>query len=719
MRLSELLSYENNKELLIEIKGNKNNIIPFVGAGVSRGCGLFSWCELLEKLSTFYFSKEEIDELKKLKSIDFADKIIEKAGNTSMIMRKIRSLFDSASVCYTEIPFILLEEFSPLLVTTNYDDIIENVSEKCKKGRITSLLPCLQGQVNDAIQLNERKLLKIHGSIEEPSSFVFSSEQYEISYDEAGLVTRYLKSIFEAKRVLFVGCSIEEDKTIEVLKKCIEKNGDLVHYAILPRPNDDNKYIERNVLLTKLGIRPVYYPENNYEDVAKLLNFLSDNNQFIVIIKKYLSGIAGFSLESTDDEMNNHLDVLFSVVNTAYYETATNYPDLLDIDCKNIDLQEFIQSSVVSFLTNNRGYSLFEICLYGFKSYLQLGEIKDKDNILKSFENNLSKEMLSETEIVSFLQKGCFSHKNISEIYNGDKLLQLSDRDINLLAARQMDVLKYKGDMNFDIIEEYNLAERILEYCSNRLSFYNRVHLLNQLGAFSLYYNKWEDGKIHLLKVVDIFSKMGELEGDQKIFLSQVFNNLAIVELYLNSNLSDVLYYNQLDIELKKNAGASKILLAQSIGLRATIIKELDQFQSLDLYLESSAFKEDCFNESNDKKELISWMVTAFNIGLVAKDLRIYEEALRIISKANGPRLKLLDRSNKDYGSSVNVECELEILLGKKVSNMDLVNIIQSRVDLPKGFIKTQEHTWYVCALYFYSQKKYREAINYINKAMY
>ena len=51
MKLSELIHYEDNRSLLRDIKINKTNVVPFIGAGVSRGCGLYSWNELLELIA--------------------------------------------------------------------------------------------------------------------------------------------------------------------------------------------------------------------------------------------------------------------------------------------------------------------------------------------------------------------------------------------------------------------------------------------------------------------------------------------------------------------------------------------------------------------------------------------------------------------------------------------------------------------------------------------
>lgn len=64
-----------------------------------------------------------------------------------------------------------------------------------------------------AIQNNDRCLLKLHGSIEETSSFILTTEQYDKFYGKSSsrnrLLPRYLKKLFTAKKLLFVGCSLE------------------------------------------------------------------------------------------------------------------------------------------------------------------------------------------------------------------------------------------------------------------------------------------------------------------------------------------------------------------------------------------------------------------------------------------------------------------------------------------------------------------------------
>ncbi len=187
MKLSELINFQSNKERLEEIRKNRTNIIPFVGAGISKGCGLYTWGELLHELALDYLTEDEIYLLEsKGNYFEYADKIIDVSKNSDMIMKRIREIFSKKEILFTEIPFLLVSSFSQMVVTTNYDTILEDASLNSPLGLLKPLLPCLVGQVNEAIQINDRKLLKLHGSVEETQSFIFSTEQYRRFYGKKG-----------------------------------------------------------------------------------------------------------------------------------------------------------------------------------------------------------------------------------------------------------------------------------------------------------------------------------------------------------------------------------------------------------------------------------------------------------------------------------------------------------------------------------------------------
>lgn len=715
MRLSELIKYENNEVRLGAIKSHKKNIVPFIGAGVSCGCGLLTWYELLEELAKDYFLQEEIKKMRELSAIEFADEIIKKTGNTAVIAHRISEIFADREINISDVPYILLEEFSPLIVTTNYDDIIERASAKVSRGKITALLPCLRGQFNNAIQLNEYKLLKIHGSIEEKSSFVISSQQYDMAYQENGLVESYLRSIFSGKRVLFVGCGLEEDRTLEILKKCVEKNNELVHYAIIPRPKEEKDYLQKNEHLMELGIYPIYFPENDYGAISKLLNYIAEDNKFVKAIRVYIT-------EISDVKDNPNITVLYSILSETFYEVANRYEELYNIDYNLIDIQAYMKMCAWKYISQELEFRLLDLCINGFLAYLQLTNIDKKEEITDCFREILLNKFLEETDIVGYLRKTEFSKENIIEKWSATQLVGLSDVQVNQLASRQISILNYTGNMSFDLTGEYELAERINDYCSNKLNFSNKIKLLRALGAFGCFYKKNNAAKSYLQECIEILEQSGRNSSDDTLFLSQVYNNLAIAEAYTPGHLQKALDMNKKDIELKKKCNEQGVLLARSLNLRATIYKEINPFKALDIYIKCCKIKEEYYRKCKDTCEkedlLISWMMSVFNVGFLAKDIYLYDDAYRIILKANEIRLQKLSECSKDYCSSINVQAELEIILFGDIQSPEIVQAIKCRVDLPEDFTDTLTHTWYICALNYYYQKNYSLALGYANKAL-
>ena len=291
MNISELINYKDNHNRLNYICNNRENIVPFVGAGVSIDCGLYSWLDMLDIIAKDYFTADEIKRMHNFGNcFSYADKIVEVTGNQNMIMEKIKEIFQNAEITLTDTPYILTSSFSNLIVTTNYDTILEEAS---RQNIITSplkpLLPCLKGQIDAAIQNNERCLLKLHGSIEETSSIILTTKQYDKFYGKSSRrnkpLPRYLEKLFTTKKLLFVGCSLEFDRTLNILLECLKKDEKISHYAIVPWFDNETKNISQSRRLTKLGIVPIYFPEGDYCSVQNILRYLAKENLFTKQIK--------------------------------------------------------------------------------------------------------------------------------------------------------------------------------------------------------------------------------------------------------------------------------------------------------------------------------------------------------------------------------------------------------------------------------------------------
>lgn len=719
MNLYELIYYEGNYNKLNNIRNQRENIIPFVGAGISIECGLYSWLDMLDLIAKDYFTANEIKQMHNTGDcFAFADKIVEATGNQHMIMKKIGELFRDTEISLTESPHILTSSFSKLIVTTNYDTILEEASrQNIKTSPLNPLLPCLKGQMDAAIQNNERCLLKLHGSIEETSSFILTTKQYNKFYGKFTSsnkpLPKYLKKLFTAKKLLFVGCSLETDRTMKFLHKCVKKDKRISHYAIVPLINDENKRIERSRHLTQLGIDPIYYPEGDYDSVRKLLIYLAEENLFTKQIEIIANQISDETTSKT----------IFPIVKDAFYNTANFFPKLLDdiFSPSSIEYEHALKEKIHSLSESDTYYSVF---LFMFDTYIDLGNFDKKENIKSCFKKQFSDQCLKEKSINDIFKKQWSIKHNISQSKIKSSWINfLSPIEIDNNAIALLEKLQYRNGMSFsDIFPIYNNAKELEDCLGEKISYRIRTRLLNSIGAFSYYYHDSENGVFYLEKAIQLVNGNNSNEKNEMLFLAKCYYNLALA----SANIGD---YNKAlnsitsDIKLKMDYGENSQLYARSLDLYATILKLHSPYESSSIYLNVAKTKEQYAKLSNNNKRIqddieASWATALFNIGLLCRDVELYDSAYEYVLLANKIRSNILDTCNRDFCNSLNVQTELELMLHKTEDPSQVISIIDSKQSLPEGFDKIMGHTYYVCALYHFVKKNYDTAYDYSNRSL-
>lgn len=722
MDLGKLLQLGQNEILLNEIKAHRKDVVPFVGAGVSCGCGLYSWRELIGKLESEHLEDDVLRGACEMPLIDRAQRIVDSVGNVQVVMREIGRMFRQADVEPTELPYLLTSHFSNMLVTTNYDHLLENASRQSPRGELIPLLPCLQGQVNDAIQLNERRLLKIHGSLEETSSFVFAKDQYLDFYGIRGnrsgkLIPEYLKRIFTGKKVLFVGCSLERDFTLDVLEECVSENREITHYAIVPVSISlrDEWVRCRNGLL-RLGIEPIFYPEGDYEAVHKLMYFLTEDNSFVGFVRAKLRFICASEMQA---------EALTNALKGSLLKASVRYPELLSIEKLNLDYERLARDEFGS--GRGRNDSVFSICESLLGWYVRLGHLDAENAIIASLMNCFEDAVMEETDVEPLLEKKwslsrCLRNLSDNEL---DWIVELSPEEIDEYGEELCGKLQYSNGMSFAGIQPfYCEAKTLLGIASGKMSSALRLKLRNNVAAFGHYFR---DAEYAIRCLKECIAELDESEDQSRavlLFKAKCYANLAINESLCDGyDIWTILDHAKCDIDIKRSCAEDGLLLSRSLNFYATALKEVDPFSALESYLESEDIKRNIVVESCGTdlfvERVASWATTVFNVGLLAKDLELYDIAYRLVAYANQRRFRTVDLSNRDYCSSLNVIAELELLVGRECSLREIINGVESRADLPSGFARTQSHTWYVCARYFHNSGRRDLALKYLDRALY
>ena len=204
-----------------------------------------------------------------------------------MMLKVLQKLIDYDKIkncnqdkLYTSAAYILPYLFnSNMVMTTNFDRVLDEVYDRChtKFGKI--ITPYEPDLLTQSRQNNPHCLFKLHGDIgpeiHDIERLVFTQTQYDKAYANDGPLMQELPQWFQSKKLLFLGCSVAKDKTLDVLQQVTSKNPGLDHYAIPAcSPNDIAK---RCVEMGNWGVSAIFYPDGRHEAVRVILERLLED----------------------------------------------------------------------------------------------------------------------------------------------------------------------------------------------------------------------------------------------------------------------------------------------------------------------------------------------------------------------------------------------------------------------------------------------------------
>jgi hypothetical protein len=164
-------------------------------------------------------------------------------------------------------PVRLLPELgNGCVVTTNFDTVIEDLFRE--RGQpLDGYMHGTQAGNNFVQRLlrGERCILKLHGDAGQPNTHVFTRSQYQAAYGEPlafqNQLPRALRQIFISHSLLFLGCSLEQDKTLDLFKSIVDEGAFEIpdHVALLNAPVTVPERARKEARLLQLKIRPLWY----------------------------------------------------------------------------------------------------------------------------------------------------------------------------------------------------------------------------------------------------------------------------------------------------------------------------------------------------------------------------------------------------------------------------------------------------------------------------
>jgi tetratricopeptide (TPR) repeat protein len=194
----------------------QNNIILFVGAGISINAGFPSWKDLIIKILNKLEKEPKADVyIEALKGDAFSP--IDILGKLESLKTDIIKIFESeirnVIPCPNSAFYMKMSQISSKIITTNYDTILETSLPNFEK-----IVYTYDFKVSKLSEYQEY-IFKIHGDINEPDKCILFPSQYEELYS-----TNEKSSIFELKKLfsnhtfLFLGFSLSDPYINYILK---------------------------------------------------------------------------------------------------------------------------------------------------------------------------------------------------------------------------------------------------------------------------------------------------------------------------------------------------------------------------------------------------------------------------------------------------------------------------------------------------------------------
>ncbi len=175
----------------------------FIGAGVSAGAGLPGWRGLLEQLGASLESPLSPHDLSLLADDRDRAALLEKRFKVEQRTLGAELALQLSSSRYSLQHGLLSSMSINEITTTNFDELFETAATT--DGRTLKVIP------GESIDDGNRWLLKLHGTLSDPESLVFTRSAYLDAPRQRGALFGLVQAMLMTRHMLFVGYGLADE----------------------------------------------------------------------------------------------------------------------------------------------------------------------------------------------------------------------------------------------------------------------------------------------------------------------------------------------------------------------------------------------------------------------------------------------------------------------------------------------------------------------------
>lgn len=243
------------------------HVLPFVGAGMSIASGYRPWGAFLRSLlADAQQIKADVQAMLGRGEYEEAAQLVHDTLQPHVLAEEIANQLGrhrpnaSGPIC------LLPRLFQNEVLTTNFDYVLTHVYHRAEMPFSNEFCGVRLREARNRIGNDPHCLLRLHGEADALEGRVLTQAEYDAAYNGGITLTNILGALIGARSLLFMGSSLQSDRTYSALREIRTLNGEgaVRHYAFLPLPADHER-ADRRAFLADAEIHPIYYPADDHD----------------------------------------------------------------------------------------------------------------------------------------------------------------------------------------------------------------------------------------------------------------------------------------------------------------------------------------------------------------------------------------------------------------------------------------------------------------------